>query len=141
MRWLYVPSKVAGDLRYVYHKQTPTTTTSKPYETFNGLVLTRRRGKYNGDDYGWPGSGDILPNGWYVDPNDGQLPMKIRPADEEGVLDPTGTLYYQAFYYLEGGEVTRTVRGYFKRYTNTSSKNDQFGDGKGGDSAVSFEEI
>ena len=67
--------------------------------------------------------------------------MKIRPADEEGVLDPTGTLYYQAFYYLEGGEVTRTVRGYFKRYTNTSSKNDQFGDGKGGDSAVSFEEI
>ena len=141
VRWLYVPSKVAGDLRYVYHKQTPTTTTSKPYETFNGLVLTRRRGKYNGDDYGWPGSGDILPNGWYVDPNDGQLPMKIRPADEEGVLDPTGTLYYQAFYYLEDGEVTRTVRGYFKRYTNTSSKNDQFGDGKGGDSAVSFEEI
>ena len=58
-------------------------------------------------------------NGWYVKPNDGNLPTKLQMVDAEGVFDPTKTLYYQTFYYYEGGKVARTVRAHMKRTTNS----------------------
>ena len=117
--WLYVASGEARDMRYVYCKQIPTTDTSAPSDIYNGCVFNK---KYEGTN--WPSndpgvSGNLLVNGWYVKPNDGNLPTKLHMADAEGVFDPTKTLYYQTFYYYEGGKVARTVRAHMKRTTNS----------------------
>ena len=114
--WLYVASGQETDKRYIYRKQIPTTDASAQSGSYDGCVFTK---EYSGTN--WPNGGNLLANGWYVTPNDGNLPMKLHMADEEGVLDPTKTLYYQTFYYYEGGKVARTVRAYMKR----STKSDQ----------------
>ena len=112
--WLYVAENQSGDECYIWRKQVPATDDSKAYEIYDGCVFKGH--KYSGTD--WPSSSYLLPNGWYVKPNAGTLPMKYRPADEEGVLDPTETLYYQTFYYYSSGKVTRTVKAYMKRSTS-----------------------
>ena len=117
--WLYVASGQASDMRYVYRKQIPTTDTSAPSDIYNGCVFNK---KYEGTN--WPSndngvSGNLLVNGWYVKPNDGNLPTKLHMVDLEGVLDPMKTLYYQTFYYYEGGKVAKTVRAYMKRTTSS----------------------
>ena len=120
--WCYVARNQSGDLRYIYRKQIPTTPESSKSEIYDGCVFTSAH-KYEGTD--WPAAnttlanGRLLADGWYVEPNDGNLPMKLRPADEEGVLDPTQTLYYQTFYYYSSGKVTRTVRAYMKKVSDT----------------------
>ena len=112
--WLYVAENQSGDECYIWRKQVPATDDSKAYEIYDGCVFKGH--KYSGTD--WPSSSYLLPNGWYVKPNAGTLPMKYRPADEGGVLDPTETLYYQTFYYYSSGKVTRTVKAYMKRSTS-----------------------
>lgn len=112
--WLYVASGEKKDMRYIYRKQIPMTDASAQSGIYDGCVFTK---EYSGTN--WPNGGNLLANGWYVKPNDGNLPMKLHMADEEGVLDPTKTLYYQAFYYYEGGKVARTVRAYMKRSTKS----------------------
>lgn len=117
--WLYVASGRADDMRYVYRKQIPTTDTSAPSDIYDGCVFNK---KYEGTN--WPSndngvSGNLLVNGWYVKPNDGNLPTKLHMVDLEGVLDPMKTLYYQTFYYYEGGKVAKTVRAYMKRTTSS----------------------
>ena len=120
--WLYVARNQSADLRYIYRKQIPTTSASSASEIYDGCVFTSKH-KYEGTD--WPATSTslansrLLPDGWYVEPNDGNLPMKIRPADDEGVFDPTQTVYYQTFYYYSSGKVTRTVRAYMKRTTSS----------------------
>lgn len=114
--WLYVASGQETDKRYIYRKQIPTTDASAQSGIYDGCVFTK---EYSGTN--WPKGGNLLANGWYVTPNDGNLPMKRHMVDEEGVFDPTKTLYYQTFYYYEGGKVARTVRAYMKR----STKSDQ----------------
>lgn len=112
--WLYVASGQEPDKRYIYRKQIPTTDASAQSGIYDGCVFTK---EYSGTN--WPNGGNLLANGWYVKPNDGNLPMKIRPADDEGVFDPTQTVYYQTFYYYSSGKVTRTVRAYMKRTTSS----------------------
>ena len=114
--WLYVASGQELDKRYIYRKQIPTTDASAQSGIYDGCVFTK---EYSGTN--WPNGGNLLANGWYVKPNDGNLPTKRHMVDEEAVFDPTKTLYYQAFYYYEGGKVARTVRAYMKR----STKSDQ----------------
>lgn len=114
--WLYVASGQEPDKRYLYRKQIPTTDASAQSGIYDGCVFTK---EYSGTN--WPNGGNLLANGWYVKPNDGNLPTKRHMVDEEAVFDPTKTLYYQAFYYYEGGKVARTVRAYMKR----STKSDQ----------------
>lgn len=103
--WLYVASGEKNDMRYIYRKQIPTTDASKNYDIYDGCVFTK---EYSGMN--WPNGGNLLPNGWYVKPNDGQLPIKQQMVD-----NPTPKQYYQTFYYYEGGKVARTVRAYMKR--------------------------
>lgn len=120
--WLYVARNQSADLRYIYRKQIPTTSASSASEIYDGCVFTSKH-KYEGTD--WPATSTslansrLLPDGWYVEPNDGNLLMKIRPADDEGVFDPTQTVYYQTFYFYSSGKVTRTVRAYMKRTTSS----------------------
>lgn len=124
-KWVYVPKNVDADKRYVWRKQIPATPVSKDYEKYDGCVFTKEY--YNTvNSVNWPKPAFLLPDGWYVEPNDGNLPMKIRPADDEGVFDPTQTVYYQTFYYYSGGKVTRTVRAYMKRNSNTSDPYNRF---------------
>ena len=141
VQYCYVASKVAGDLRYVYHKQTPSTDVSKNYDSYDGVTIRNRRGWLGSDNYGWPQNGDPIANGWYAEPNDANLPMKIDMMDSGIDYDPKDQLYYQDFFYYLNGKRTRQVRAYFKRYMHTSDKYNQFGDGKGGSTAVSFKEI
>jgi hypothetical protein len=123
--WLYVASGEKNDMRYIYRKQIPTTDASKNYDIYDGCVFTK---EYSGMN--WPNGGNLLPNGWYVKPNDGQLPIKRQMVD-----DPTPTLYYQTFYYYEGGKVARTVRAYMKRNTHSDLLASKF------EYAGSYEEI
>lgn len=116
--WLYVARNQSADKRFVWRKQIPTTEASSHYEIYDGCVFTKEY--YNtANSVNWPKPAYLLPDGWYVEPNDGNLPMKIRPADNEGVFDPTQTVYYQTFYKYEGGKVSRTVRAYMKRTTSS----------------------
>lgn len=116
--WLYVARNQSADKRFVWRKQIPTTEASSLYEIYDGCVFTKEY--YNtANSVNWPKPAYLLPDGWYVEPNDGNLPMKIRPADDEGVFDPTKTLYYQTFYYYSSGKVARTVRAYMKRTTSS----------------------
>lgn len=116
--WVYVAKNQDADKCYVWRKQIPTTDTSKNYDIYDGCVFTKEY--YNTvNSENWPKPGFLLDDGWYVEPNDGNLPMKIRPADDEGVLDPTQTVYYQTFYKYEGGKVSRTVRAYMKKVSDT----------------------
>ena len=120
--WCYVARNQSGDLRYIYRKQIPTTPESSKSEIYSGCVFTSAH-KYEGMD--WPAAnttlanGRLLADGWYVRPNDGNLPMKPLTADEETVFDPTRTLYYQTFYYYSSGKVARTVRAYMKKVSDT----------------------
>ena len=124
-KWVYVPKNVDADKRYVWRKQIPATPVSKDYEKYDGCVFTKEY--YNTvNSVNWPKPAFLLPDGWYVEPNDGNLPMKIRPADEEGVFDPTKTVYYQTFCYYSGGKVSRTVRAYMTRNFNTSDPYNRF---------------
>lgn len=123
--WLYVASGEKNDMRYIYRKQIPTTDASKNHDIYDGCVFTK---EYSGMN--WPNGGNLLPNGWYVKPNDGQLPIKRQMVD-----DPTPTLYYQTFYYYEGGKVARTVRAYMKRNTHSDVLVSKF------EYAGSYEEI
>lgn len=116
--WLYVARNQSADKRFVWRKQIPTTEASSHYEIYDGCVFTKEY--YNtANSVNWPKPAYLLPDGWYVEPNDGNLPMKRRPADDEGVLDPTQTVYYQTFYYYSSGKVARTVRAYMKRTTSS----------------------
>ena len=116
--WLYVARNQSADKRFVWRKQIPTTEASSLYEIYDGCVFTKEY--YNtANSVNWPKPAYLLPDGWYVEPNDGNLPMKIRPADDEGVFDPTQTVYYQTFYFYSSGKVTRTVRAYMKRTTSS----------------------
>lgn len=116
--WLYVARNQSADKRFVWRKQIPTTEASSHYEIYDGCVFTKEY--YNtANSVNWPKPAYLLPDGWYVEPNDGNLPMKIRPADDEGVFDPTQTVYYQTFYFYSSGKVTRTVRAYMKRTTSS----------------------
>ena len=116
--WLYVAKGQQADLRYIWRKQIPTTDASKNYDIYDGCVFTKNY--YNTtNSVSWPNPNFLLPNGWYTEPNDGNLPMKLHMVDNEGVLDPTQTVYYQTFYYYEGGKVARTVRAYMKRTTSS----------------------
>lgn len=116
--WLYVARNQSADKRFVWRKQIPTTEASSHYEIYDGCVFTKEY--YNtANSVNWPKPAYLLPDGWYVEPNDGNLPMKIRPADDEGVFDPTQTVYYQTFYYYSSGKVARTVRAYMKRTTSS----------------------
>ncbi len=119
--WLYVASGEKNDMRYIYRKQIPMTDASAQSGIYDGCVFTK---EYSGTN--WPNGGNLLANGWYVTPNDGNLPMKRHMVDEEGVLDPTKTLYYQTFYYYEGGKVARTVRAYMKRSTKSDQLMEKF---------------
>lgn len=123
--WLYVASGEKNDMRYIYRKQIPTTDASKNHDIYDGCVFTK---EYSGMN--WPNGGNLLPNGWYVKPNDGQLPIKRQMVD-----DPTPTLYCQTFYYYEGGKVARTVRAYMKRNTHSDLLASKF------EYAGSYEEI
>lgn len=124
-KWVYVPKNVDADKRYVWRKQIPATPESKDYEKYDGCVFTKEY--YNTvNSVNWPKPAFLLPDGWYVEPNDGNLPMKIRPADDEGVLDPTKTVYYQTFCYYSGGRVSRMVRAYMTRNFNTSDPYNRF---------------
>ena len=123
--WLYVASGEKNDMRYIYRKQIPTTDASKNHDIYDGCVFTK---EYSGMN--WPNGGNLLPNGWYVKPNDGQLPIKRQMVD-----DPTPTLYCQTFYYYEGGKVARTVRAYMKRNTHSDLLTSKF------EYAGSYEEI
>ncbi len=125
--WVYVKSKQSGDLRYIYRKQIPTTDASSASEIYDGCVFTGK--EYKGTN--WPASdlnvsGYLLADGWYVEPNDGQLPMKLHMAEEEAVYDPTKTVYYQTFYYYSSGKVSRMVKAYMMRDTNASALADKF---------------
>lgn len=116
--WLYVAKGQQADLRYIWRKQIPTTDASKNYDIYDGCVFTKNY--YNTtNSVSWPNPNFLLPNGWYTEPNDGNLPTKMHMVDLEGVLDPMKTLYYQTFYYYEGGKVARTVRAYMKRTTSS----------------------
>lgn len=116
--WLYVARNQSADKRFVWRKQIPTTEASSHYEIYDGCVFTKEY--YNtANSVNWPKPAYLLPDGWYVEPNDGELPMKIRPADNEGVFDPTQTVYYQTFYYYSSGKVARTVRAYMKRTSSS----------------------
>lgn len=116
--WLYVAKGQQADLRYIWRKQIPTTDASKNYDIYDGCVFTKNY--YNTtNSVSWPNPNFLLPNGWYTEPNDGNLPMKLHMVDNEGMLDPMKTLYYQTFYYYEGGKVARTVRAYMKRTTSS----------------------
>lgn len=116
--WLYVAKGQQADLRYIWRKQIPTTDTSKNYDIYDGCVFTKNY--YNTTNrVSWPNPNFLLPNGWYTKPNDGNLPMKLHMVDNEGVLDPMQTVYYQTFYYYEGGKVARMVRAYMKRTTSS----------------------
>lgn len=124
-KWVYVPKNVDADKRFVWRKQIPTTEASSHYEIYDGCVFTKEY--YNtANSVNWPKPAFLLPDGWYVEPNDGNLPTKIRPADDEGVLDPTKTVYYQTFCYYSGGKVSRTVRAYMTRNSNTSDPYNRF---------------
>lgn len=124
-KWVYVPKNVDADKRFVWRKQIPTTEASSHYEIYDGCVFTKEY--YNtANSVNWPKPAFLLPDGWYVKPNDGNLPMKIRPADDEGVLDPTKTVYYQTFCYYSGGRVSRMVRAYMTRNFNTSDPYNRF---------------
>lgn len=124
-KWVYVPKNVDADKRFVWRKQIPTTEASSHYEIYDGCVFTKEY--YNtANSVNWPKPAYLLPDGWYVEPNDGNLPIKIRPADDEGVLDPTQTVYYQTFYKYEGGKVSRAVRAYMTRNSNTSDPYNRF---------------
>lgn len=124
-KWVYVPKNVDADKRYVWRKQIPTTEASSNYEIYDGCVFTKEF--FNtANSVNWPKPAFLLPDGWYVEPNDGNLPMKRRPADDEGVLDPTQTVYYQTFYYYSGGKVSRAVRAYMTRNSNTSDPYNRF---------------
>lgn len=124
-KWVYVPKNVDADKRFVWRKQIPTTEASSHYEIYDGCVFTKEY--YNtANSVNWPKPAFLLPDGWYVEPNDGNLPIKKRPADEEGVLDPTKTVYYQTFCYYSGGKVSRTVRAYMTRNSNTSDPYNRF---------------
>lgn len=124
-KWVYVPKNVDADKRFVWRKQIPTTEASSHYEIYDGCVFTKEY--YNtANSVNWPKPAFLLPDGWYVEPNDGNLPIKKRPADEEGVLDPTKTVYYQTFCYYSGGKVSRTVRAYMTRNFNTSDPYNRF---------------
>lgn len=125
-KWVYVPKNVDADKRFVWRKQIPTTEASSQYEIYDGCVFTKEY--YNtANSVNWPKSAFLLPDGWYVEPNDGNLPIKKRPVDEEeGVLDPTKTVYYQTFCYYSGGKVSRTVRAYMTRNFNTSDPYNRF---------------
>lgn len=116
--WLYVARNQSADKRFVWRKQIPTTEASSHYEIYDGCVFTKEY--YNtANSVNWPKPAYLLPDDWYVEPNDGNLPMTRRPADDEGVFDPTQTVYYQTFYKYEGGKVSRTVRAYMKRTTSS----------------------
>lgn len=116
--WLYVAKGQQADLRYIWRKQIPTTDASKNYDIYDGCVFTKNY--YNTtNSVSWPNPKFLLPNGWYTEPNDGNLPMKLHMVDNEGVLDPMQTVYYQTFYYYEGGKVARMVRAYMKRTTSS----------------------
>ena len=116
--WLYVAKGQQADLRYIWRKQIPTTDASKNYDIYDGCVFTKNY--YNTtNSVSWPNPNFLLPNGWYTEPNDGNLPMKPHMVDNEGVLDPMQTVYYQTFYYYEGGKVARMVRAYMKRTTSS----------------------
>lgn len=116
--WLYVAKGQQADLRYLWRKQIPTTDASKNYDIYDGCVFTKNY--YNTtNSVSWPNPNFLLPNGWYTEPNDGNLPMKLHMVDNEGVLDPMQTVYYQTFYYYEGGKVARMVRAYMKRTTSS----------------------
>lgn len=116
--WLYVAKGQQADLRYIWRKQIPTTDASKNYDIYDGCVFTKNY--YNTtNSVSWPNPNFLLPNGWYTEPNDGNLPTKLHMVDLEGVLDPMKTLYYQTFYYYEGGKVARMVRAYMKRTTSS----------------------
>ena len=117
--WLYVARNQSADKRFVWRKQIPTTEASSHYEIYDGCVFTKEYHN-TANSVNWPKPAYLLPDGWYVEPNDGYLPMKIRPADDEGVLDPTQTVYYQTFYYYSSGKVARTVRAYMKRTTSSN---------------------
>lgn len=114
--WLYVASGEKNDMWYIYRKQIPTTDASAQSDIYDGCVFTK---EYSGMN--WPNGGNLLPNGWYVKPNDGRLPIKRQMVD-----DPTPTLYYQTFYYYEGGKVARTVRAYMKRNTHSDLLDSKF---------------
>lgn len=116
--WLYVARNQSADKRFVWRKQIPTTEASSHYEIYDGCVFTKEYHN-TANSVNWPKPAYLLPDGWYVEPNDGNLPMKIRPADDEGVFDPTQTVYYQTFYYYSSGKVARTVRAYMKRTTSS----------------------
>lgn len=123
--WVYVPKNVDADKRFVWRKQIPTTEASSHYEIYDGCVFTKEY--YNtANSVNWPKPAFLLHDGWYVEPNDGNLPIKKRPADEEGVFDPTKTVYYQTFCYYSGGKVSRTVRAYMTRNSNTSDPYNRF---------------
>lgn len=116
--WLYVAKGQQADLRYIWRKQIPTTDASKNYDIYDGCMFTKNY--YNTtNSVSWPNPNFLLPNGWYTEPNDGNLPMKLHMVDNEGVLDPMQTVYYQTFYYYEGGKVARMVRAYMKRTTSS----------------------
>lgn len=116
--WLYVAKGQQADLRYIWRKQIPTTDASKNYDIYDGCVFTKNY--YNTtNSVSWPNPNFLLPNGWYTEPNDGNLPMKLHMVDNEGVLDPMQTVYYQTFYYYEGGKMARMVRAYMKRTTSS----------------------
>ncbi len=120
MDWCYVAKNASADLCYIYRKQIPTTDESSASAIYDGCVFKGR--KYSGTY--WPSSDTnvgnyLLPNGWYVLPNDGNLPTKLHLADEEAVYDPTDTVYYQDFYYYSSGKVTRHVKAYMKKVSNT----------------------
>ncbi len=123
--WVYVKSKQDADLCYIWRKQIPTTDTSSAYEIYDGCVFTKKY--YNtANSANWPSSSYLLADGWYVEPNDGQLPMKLHMAEEEAVYDPTKTVYYQTFYYYSSGKVSRVVKAYMMRDSNTSALADKF---------------
>lgn len=116
--WLYVAKGQQADLRYIWRKQIPTTDASKNYDIYDGCVFTKNYCNTT-ISVSWPNPNFLLHNGWYIEPNDGNLPMKRHMVDNEGVLDPTQTVYYQTFYYYEGGKVARTVFAYMKRTTSS----------------------
>ena len=124
-------AKNASDcLRYVYRKQIPTTDDSKDYDKFDGCALTTYRGVKGKINCGWPGTGDLVPDGWYTECIGEQLPIKISKNASDDAYDPTNPTYYQDFYYYQGGKRTKALRAYFKLASGYSYGNNYYSDAK-----------
>lgn len=130
VRYMYTAKNAAACLRYIFRKQVPTTDDSKDYDKYDGCALTTYRGWQNDNNRGWPGTGDLVGDGWYTECIGEQLPIKLNKNADEDAYDPTAPIYYQDFYYYENGKRTKALRAYFKLASGYNYATNYGADGK-----------